>query len=65
MADERPLTDDDVEMRLHEIMRQLVEWKPKAETDAGREALRIALVGPYAALSRLEKQRNGGDDTLS
>lgn len=52
---EAPLSDDEIEMLLHEWMRQIVNTK--AESPAGREVLRIAMVGPYGALMRLERLR--------
>jgi hypothetical protein len=55
MAD-APLSDDQVETLLHDLMRQIVN--AKAETVLGREILRTALVGPYGALMRLERERN-------
>lgn len=45
-------------MMLHEHVRQLVEARRTAETPEGGEALRIALVGPYAALLRLARGRS-------
>lgn len=58
-----PLTDDEVEMLLHEVTRQLAEARHirKAGTPRGDEALRIALVGPYSALLRLAR----GDGPLT
>jgi hypothetical protein len=55
MAD-APLSDDQVETMLHDLMRQIVNTK--TETALGREMLRLALVGPYGALMRMEKVRN-------
>lgn len=59
MADRQPLTDDEIEAKLHDMMQQLAEarFARKAETAAGTEALRIAMTGPLAALMRMEKQR--------
>lgn len=57
MSAEPPLTDDEIEMMLHEIARQLTDARMirKAETPEGDDALRIALVGPYSALLRLAR----------
>lgn len=57
MPDE-PMTDDDVEMLLHEITRQIVEARsrPGDLSPQHRDALRIAMVGPLSALMRLERQ---------
>lgn len=55
MAD-APLSDDDVETMLHELLRQIVNTK--AESPVGREVLRLAMVGPFGALMRLEKLRS-------
>lgn len=53
MPNEKPLSDEDVETYLHDLMRQIVNVRPA--TAVGREALRIALVGPYGALMRMER----------
>ncbi len=53
MREKKPLSDEEVETYLHDLMRQIVNVR--AKTDVGREALRIALVGPYGALMRMER----------
>lgn len=49
-----PLSDDEVEALLHEVLRLIVD--ASAATDEGREALRIAMTGPYAALLRFNRR---------
>jgi hypothetical protein len=62
MADREPLTDDEVEMLLHEVMRQIVEAKHRgAVTPEGKEAMRLAMTGPLGALMRLAK-RDAGEE---
>jgi hypothetical protein len=48
-----PLSDDEVEHLLHELMRQITE--ANGETDQGRLALRIALAGIYGSLLNLSR----------
>lgn len=57
MSAGNPLSDDEIEMMLHEIARQLADARMvrKAETPEGDDALKIALVGPYSALLRLAR----------
>lgn len=64
MSADNPLSDDEIEMMLHEITRQLVDARMvrKAETLQGDDALKIALVGPYSALLRLAKGAKPIDD---
>lgn len=50
---DRPLSDDEIEMKLQEHLRQLRAMR--AETPEGAEALRIASVGPFSALLRLAR----------
>lgn len=59
MADQKPMSDDEVEMLLHEVMRQIADarFQRGTETERGGEALRIAMVGPFSALTRLERIR--------
>lgn len=47
-----PLTDDEAEMLLQNLMRQIAE--AHGETEAGQNAIRIAMAGVYAALINLE-----------
>ena len=54
MADEK-LTNDQIEAVLQERLRIISALK--AETAEGREALRIALAGDYAAAVNLERNR--------
>lgn len=65
MADDKPLTNDDIEMLLHEVTRLLVEARsrPGDLSPQHREALQIAMTGPLAALMRLEKQATGQSET--
>lgn len=63
MADRDPLSDDDIEAMLHDMMQRLAEarFATKAATPRGEEALRLAMVGPFGALMRLEKLRTEDD----
>ena len=60
MSEKKPLSDDEIETVLHEMMRQIVSLR--AETEIGQEALRTALVGPYGALMRMERRKSGATD---
>lgn len=64
MSANKPLSDDEIEMMLNEITRQLVDARVvrKAETPEGDDALKVALVGPYSALLRLAKGAKPIDD---
>jgi hypothetical protein len=57
MPETPPLTDDDVDMLLHEITRQLADARARPEglSPAYLEALQVAMAGSLAALMRLEK----------
>lgn len=57
MSAEPPLTDDEIEMMLHEIARQLANarFERGTQTAEGEDALRVAIVSPYAALLRLAR----------
>jgi hypothetical protein len=48
-----PLSDDETEILLHDLMRRVLEANPA--TREGRTALRIALAGLYGALVSLER----------
>lgn len=48
-----PLTDEETERLLQEMMRQIVETR--GATDAGQAAIRVAMAGLYAALLNLER----------
>lgn len=52
------MTDKEVEDLLHEVAQRLADARHarKAQTPEGDSALRVALVGPYAALMRMEKK---------
>jgi hypothetical protein len=65
MTNRAPLTDEEIEAKLHDMMQQLAEarFARKAATEAGTEALRIAMTGPLAALMRMEKDRIANDAT--
>jgi hypothetical protein len=56
MANQKPMSDDEVETLLHDVMRQIADarYQRGTETERGAEALRLAMVGPYSALLRLE-----------
>lgn len=51
----KPLSDDEVETLLHDLARRIAETPTL--TDAGREALKVAFTGPYAALLMIEKRK--------
>jgi hypothetical protein len=63
MAERDPLTDDEIEAKLHDWLQQIVEAKQArgAVTPEGKEALRIAMTGPMAALMRMAKRQAGED----
>lgn len=49
----RQLSDAEAEMLLQDMMRQIVE--ARGATEAGQNAIRIAMAGIYAALINLER----------
>lgn len=57
MSADKPLSDDEIEMMMQEITRQLAEarYSRGTETPEGEDALRIAFVGPYSALLRMAR----------
>ena len=57
MPAKKPLSDDEIEMMLNEIFRQIAEARfgRGTETKEGEDALRIAMVGPYSALLRMAR----------
>lgn len=59
MSEKLPLTDEQVETLLHDVMRQIVEARATrgTQTERGAEALRLAMVGPYGALMALAKEK--------
>jgi hypothetical protein len=67
MANQKPMSDDEVETLLHDVMRQIADarYQRGTETERGAEALRLAMVGPYSALLRLEKINSGPSEPLS
>lgn len=63
MAERTPLSDAEIEAKLHDWLQQMVEAKKVigAETPEGREALSLAMTGPLGALMRMAKREAEGD----
>ena len=64
MAKENPITDDEIEAMLQDLMQRIADarFKRGVETQEGDEILRLAMVSPYAALVRFEKLKKAQDE---
>lgn len=62
MADDNPLSDDEVEMLLHDVMQRLADarYRRGTETQQGAEALRVGMAGQYGGLTLLAKKARAG-----
>lgn len=62
MADQKPMSEDEIEMLLHDVMQRLADarFRRGTETETGAQALRIGMAGQYGGLTLLAKKDQAG-----